>query len=63
MYSVLCWKIETGPIERFYKSSMKVSFLTRSVAAVNPLVFRFLREGRGCCSPCITQCVIFPAFI
>ena len=32
MCLVLCWAIETDPIERFYKSSMKVGFLARSVS-------------------------------
>ena len=49
MCSVLCWVIETGPIEHFYKSSTKVGFLALfCVAIVDPLVSRFLsfiREG------------------
>lgn len=32
MCLVLCWVIETGPIEPFYKSFMKVGFLDRSVS-------------------------------
>jgi hypothetical protein len=47
MYSVLCWAIETGPIERFYKSSMKVGFLARSVSPLLTHFYAGLHHSSG----------------
>jgi hypothetical protein len=50
-------------LQKFYEGGFSCPFC---VAAVDPPVSRFvsfIREGRGCYSPRITQCVIFPAFI
>jgi len=47
MCSVLCWVIETGPIERFYKSSMKVGSLARSVLPLLTHLYPGLHHSSG----------------